>query len=247
MSGKTTEPPHAFPPTRWSLVGRAGNGSEVSRLSALDGLLGIYCPALRGHLIRNCRVPPSKADDLVQGFVADKVLKRNLLAEADRARGKFRSFLLKAFSNYVASQMRRDQALKRGGQAEMVNVADNPDVLVSQPVAGGGFDSVWAKQILVAAINNMQSACESKNRADIWRMFESRVLQPSLNGDDPVPYEDLVSQLNLVSPAQASNLLITAKRMFKRALWDVVRDTVERDAEVDEEISDLRNILAENQ
>ena len=46
------------------------------------------------------------------------------------------------------------------------------------------------------------------------------------------------------SPSQATNTLVTANRMFVRVLRAVVRDYVASDEEVDEEIVELRRILA---
>ena len=54
----------------------------------------------------------------------------------------------------------------------------------------------------------------------------------------------LVAKHGFQSPIQAANALITAKRMFKRVLEEVARDTVETDAEVAEEIRELKRILS---
>ncbi len=237
--------PGAFPSTRWSLVSHAGTEDETARLNALDALLRVYCPALQNHLVRNGGMPRHRAEDLVQGFVADKILRKNLLAEADRTRGKFRSFLLKALSNYVASQIRRERAQKRGGHAEMVALDEERDGLASPTLTGGGFDAVWARQILLAALHRMRAACLEQDRETTWSLFECRVLAPAIEGVSPIPYDELVRRFDLVSPSRASNLLITAKRMFRRTLREVVRDTVTRDAEVETEIRDLCRILGD--
>src|SRR4051812_38640775 len=86
-----------FPMTQWSLVARAGQPPAEAR-AALDVLLRRYAPALRAHLLLDRRMSGdrSKAEDVLQGFVADKVLERNLIALADRERGRFRTFLLAA-------------------------------------------------------------------------------------------------------------------------------------------------------
>src|SRR5881394_3079150 len=107
-----------FPTTRWSLVARAcgggggdgGDGLAVDhevRREALATILHRYLPALRAHLLAKS-IAPDRADDLLQAFVADKVIERNLLARADRARGRFRGFLAAALNNYCANQLRAD-------------------------------------------------------------------------------------------------------------------------------------------
>src|SRR4051795_12436921 len=90
-----------FPTTRWSLVGRAAaRGTDNGRL-ALSELLQIYLPALKAHLVGPLRIDEHRADDLLQGFLADKVVEQNMIALADPTRGKFRTFLLTALERFV--------------------------------------------------------------------------------------------------------------------------------------------------
>jgi hypothetical protein len=75
-------------------------------------------------------------------------------------------------------------------------------------------------------------------------VFEGRVLTPLLHGGEQVPYAELVSRYRFVSPSQASNVLVTANRTFVRELRKVVAGYTSSEAETDEEIADLRRILA---
>src|SRR4051794_11467498 len=88
-----------FPATHWSLIDRARE--PASRREALATLLVRYLPALRAHLLAARRVPPDRIEDTLQAFVTDKVIEQNLLAHADREKGKFRSFLVSTFDRYV--------------------------------------------------------------------------------------------------------------------------------------------------
>ena len=97
---------------------------------------------------------------------------------------------------------------------------------------------------MATAVERMRSECAEKGRSDLWEVFSCRVLEPALE-QAPIPsYEVLVQRFGFQSPSQASNLLITAKRMFHRALADTVRDTVADESQVEEEIRDLKAILA---
>src|SRR5213079_336957 len=90
-----------FPATRWSLVGRAATrGTENGKL-ALAELVQIYLPALRAFLTVSMRIDEHRADDLLQGFLADRVLQQDMIAQADRERGKFRTFLLATLKRYA--------------------------------------------------------------------------------------------------------------------------------------------------
>ena len=76
-------------------------------------MLKQYLPALRAHLISEKRFAIELAEDLLQGFVADKIIEQNLLEHAREGRGKFRSFLLTTLNNYVISKHRSETAATR--------------------------------------------------------------------------------------------------------------------------------------
>jgi hypothetical protein len=90
----------------------------------------------------------------------------------------------------------------------------------------------------------MRQECDAAERSEIWGVFQARELGPALNEADPVPYADLVQRYGFLSPSQASNILVTAKRMFVRALRAVVSEYALTDDEIDEELLDLRRILS---
>ena len=101
MPREDSEPLRPFPSTPWSEVNRAGQADPNARRGALSQLLVGYLPALKAHLVLAMRIPSDRADDLLQGFVSDKILGQGLIARADRERAKFRTFLLNALRNYV--------------------------------------------------------------------------------------------------------------------------------------------------
>jgi len=54
------------------------------------------------------------------------------------------------------------------------------------------------------------------------------------------PYDVIAAKLGDVSPLQAANLLVTAKRMFERELRAVIAEYSRDEHEVDEEINSLK-------
>src|ERR1700730_19073855 len=64
---------------------------------------------------------PENAQDLTQGFFLH-LLERRALTHVDRLKGKFRSFLLASFQNYLSVDARRDRRLKRGGDYEFIRL-----------------------------------------------------------------------------------------------------------------------------
>src|SRR5439155_6938234 len=57
---------------------------------------------------------PHDAEDLTQAFFA-RLLVKNYVAQADRERGRFRTFLLAALTHFLADEWDKARRLKRGG------------------------------------------------------------------------------------------------------------------------------------
>jgi len=235
--------PRRFPTTHWSLVDRAGRGEGEAKRAALADLLRAYAPAMRSYLVNRRRVPQDRADDLVQSFVADKVLGGDFVGRAERERGRFRSFLVAALERHAINAARHAAALRRAPAGGAVAL-DERAMGAAAPPAAEPFEVAWARQVLGQAIDRMRAECEANGRADVWGVFEGRVLGPTLGQSDPVPYAELVARHGLASPTQASNVLVTGTRMFARSLRAVVARYEPDDARVDEEIADLRQILS---
>lgn len=240
MSAQVPTRHPSFPPTQWSLVLRAGCEAGVAKRQALEALLRQYLPALRAHLLIGRSVPLDEVDDLLQGFVADKVVERDLVARADRERGRFRTFVAVALDRYAASHFRsRRSGLRRpagGGALVRVEEADPAD---GRPSHLEAFNRAWAAEVVADARRRMRAECEAAGRDDVWTVFQERLVAPSLEAAEPTPYAELARRLTLASEAQAANLLVTAKRHFGRSLRSVVAEYVGDERLVDREIEAL--------
>jgi RNA polymerase sigma-70 factor (ECF subfamily) len=230
-----------FPVTRWSLVGRAATrGTENGRL-ALAELLQIYLPALRGYLTLSLRIDEHRADDLLQGFLADKVLQQDMLGQADRERGKFRSFLLTALKRFVIDEFRRDTTQQRSPVGAMRDINDYAARIESAQNPSDIFDRIWAEEVLGEVMRRMRD--ELSDDLPTWSIFESRILLPITDGAAAPSHEDLARRFSLSSASHASNLLGTAKRMFRRIFRGVVAEYTAEENDIDAEIDDLWNIF----
>ena len=235
-----------FPSTDWSLVGHAGHQSDRQRPLALDELLRQYWPALRAHLVNARRMDPNESDDLLQGFIADKVLEQNLVGRAEPGRGRFRGLLISALDNYVANVWRRRGTHKRTVErAVPLEPQDQDRRLTSQLAPDDTFDVQWARQLLLEVAARMKAECMESGRGRLWDVFAGRILAPILEGATPLSYQDLVEQYGFVSPAQASNALMTAKRMYARLLRAAVAEYALDDEDIDTEIRDLQRIVSQ--
>jgi RNA polymerase sigma-70 factor (ECF subfamily) len=205
-----------------------------------------YMPALRAHVVFRFRVAADRAEDYLQAFLADKVLEHALIGHADRARGKFRSFLMTALNNFVLNSLRNERAGIRSPEA-LVSLHQKEGLIEpvgDDPSPSEAFDLAWAREVIDQTIQRMKAECASSGRDDLWGLFEGRTLEPALRGAEPIAYGELISRFGLSSPAQATNLLVTANRMFVRHLRAVISRYELEEDEIDAEIDGLWQVLA---
>jgi hypothetical protein len=238
-----------FPPTQWSLVSAARQSDVAACRAALAVLLQRYLPALRTHLLVRRGGSGGGArdvDDLLQGFVADKIIEQRLLEHAQQAKGKFRSFLLATLEHYAISVHRRENAAKRApsdGVAELGEAAHELPAAAADPA--DKFNIAWARELIAEALRRMRAECEASARGDLWTIFNARVVLPAMEGREPADYAVLVRELGLAAPLDACRRLATAKRQFARHLREVAGEYGEgNDAAADLEIEELRAVLA---
>lgn len=209
---------------------------------ALVELLRLYAPALRAHLKSTIR-DDHRVEDLIQGFLADKVIEQRLIGYADPARGRFRTFLLTALDRYVVDQHRRSSTRKRSPPRTIHDIDEHIDSLPASSDPGA-FDRAWAKQVVGEVVSAMQEHCETSGRRDLWEVFQVRYLKPAVDGAEPEPHESIARRLGLASPDQAANLLVTSKRMFTRHFKAVVARYALSDDEVRHEVAELWRLFA---
>ncbi len=242
MSGESTGEFGRFEQTHWSLIATLQNGDAGTVRAALGELLRAYYPPLRAHLVLGKRIRPDLVDDLLQGFVADRVLEKELLGQADPSKGRFRSLLVRSLDNYVRDRFRREGARRRAEERKFLQNA-NRSAEQRNTTPSDPFVPEWARQVLAQALKQMHAECQQQGRRQYWQVFLARVLRPLILGETPTPYSELVEAIGCDSPEQASNLLMTAKRQFLRTVRTVVwRYSIEED-EVEAEIVDLQHSL----
>lgn len=233
------EPIAEFPTTRWSLVARV-NGDPQETRKAIDQLVQAYQPVLRRYLVRR-GFQPADADDLLSGFVSDKILKAGLLGHANARRGKLRTFLLTSLNNYVKSEIRKARAKKRSvGGPNLDGDALEHALAPDSPV--DSFDVDWARQLLRLVIERTREACCRHGKEPHWKLFEMRVLEPIQSGSEPLEFAAAARDAGFGSAVQASNALITVRRTFLRVLRSTIAEYA-LDDEIDEEIADLIRLL----
>ena len=242
MSQDQGERRNLFPTTDWSLVDQDSRGiSSIEAAARFDQLMLIYLPSLRSYMRITRRCSVEEADETVQEFVATKLMGTRVLMDARRERGRFRAYLLTIFQRHLTDVYRRDAARERGQQRFAVEA--KAGALARREV--DPFDIAWARSVLTRVSDRMRDHLLQSDRALLWRIFEDRVLVPTLNGTEAPPYQQMVEQYGFESATQACSAVVTGKRMFARLLREVIGEYAMDEPSIDEELNDLRQILGQ--
>lgn len=237
-----------FPTTSWTLVLNAAQSATEAE-DSLNRLIAIYWPALYAYLTRDRKLSEHDAKDVLQGFLADKVVQQELIGKADRKRGKFRRYLMVALDHYAISIHRRQQSKRRSpGEEALVEMDQLPRAEVmswpdTHPEHHTAYDLVWAQQTIEEALRRLKEHCLRTDREAHWAIFEERIVRPFWEGEPPERYAKLVHTHGFTSPLQASNALLSVKRMFSRIFREVIRDYIRDESLVRHELDDILQSL----
>ena len=229
-----------FPRTDWSELGRAAEADEAH----LDRLIRLYWGPLKVFLVATFPSLASQAETLLQEFAEDKILKKGWLQQANPTRGRFRHFLKTSLRNFVLDRLSRAEA-----KHPPVSLEELEQELIGPESPAEEFDLVWERTVLAETLQRMEADCKSlaadqPHRSYIWEMFRIRLLEPLLDDAAQVPYDQLIQKFELRSPSDASNLLLSAKRIFKMHLNRVIKDYSQQDAATAAEIEALEEFLS---
>jgi DNA-directed RNA polymerase specialized sigma24 family protein len=127
---------------------RAAQSQAQGGQSALAELCRLYWYPLYIFARRRGQ-SPDDVQDLTRGFFLH-LLEHRALTGVDRLKGKFRSFLLASFQNHLSDAVDRARRLKRGGDKEFAQLAEERYRLepVESLTAEKIFDARWAMTVL---------------------------------------------------------------------------------------------------
>jgi DNA-directed RNA polymerase specialized sigma24 family protein len=234
-----------FAATQWSMIlAAAETQADLEGSSAaLAALCQLYWPPLytyariRGHTVHD-------AQDLTQGFFA-YLLEHKIYKRADPERGKFRSFLLASYKNFLSDMRDRAQALKRGGGRNFVPLdekrAEQAESLFKTHHSSGErlFERSWAETLVAAALERVAAAYAADGKE---KVFNHLKIFLTVGAAPPPAYADLAALLGIAESTLRSHVTRLRAR-YRDILRAEVRRTVKTDAEVDAELRELLRVL----
>ncbi len=230
----TTIPPGqglSFAATRWTVVLTAGQGESPQARRALEELCRAYWYPLYAY-VRRRGYEAHEAEDLTQEFFA-RLLARNYLADVERAKGKFRSFLIASLNHFLANEWDRSQAKKRGGGHAFVSL-DAETRYRTEPADDLSADKLLDRQWAIALLDLVLARLESETDATQFAALK-QVLTPD---QDAIPYATIAGQLGTTEGAVKVAVHRLRKR-YRALLREEIAHTVASSAEIDEEIRHL--------
>jgi RNA polymerase sigma factor (sigma-70 family) len=236
-----------FDKTRWSMVFEAMQSRAPCAPQALAELCRRYWQPLYTFARRRGR-SPEDAQDLVQGFFEYLIGSRGL-ATVDRSKGRFRSFLLASFQNFISTETRRERAQKRGGHAELIRLDwrdaearlgfEPEDRLTPETL----YDAQWALILLRSATERLQQEQTATGKAETFRTLKD-FLGGDGGGRDPVTYEEAARALGMDVTA-VTTLIHRLRQRHRQLVREEVERTVMNPAEVEAELHGLCEALVE--
>ena len=232
-----------FATTQWGLVAAAGGETTAESRDALAALFEQYWYPIYVY-IRRRGYRADEAEDLAQAFFT-MLLERKSIRQADRRRGRFRSYLLGALQNFLASELERASAVRRGGGRRVVSLDphDAEGRLKAEPVEGHSperlFDRQWALTVLNLAIARLREQWSKRGKSQAFERLHGCM---TAGRDSDARYADLAAELGM----SAGAVKVAVHRM-RREYGELVRrqiaQTVESASDVDEEVRHLFTAL----
>lgn len=242
LHDSTTERPRGgnFETTRWSMVLTAADGGADAHRRALESLCATYWYPLYAFVRRQGR-SAHEAEDLTQGFFAELLGKERLLS-VDRAKGKFRSFLLASMKHFLANDWDRSQTLKRGGGIGFLSMEEAAERLYreepsEQLSAEQLYDRRWALILVERVMERLRAENDAAGKSQ-----QFAELQFCLTGQPGDSYAEIGARLGK-SEGAVKVMIHRLRDRYRELLRAEIADTVGGDGDVDEELRYLLSAL----
>jgi DNA-directed RNA polymerase specialized sigma24 family protein len=214
-----------FPTTQWNIVETLKVEDEEARRAALGEIIGIYGAPLLAFALRHSQGTRTAEDceDLVNDFFL-RCVQGGILARADRARGKFRSFLATSFKYYITNDQRSHQTQRRmpsGGFVSLAVLAKELGPALeprTTETPEDAFDRVLRRSLFEKVLREFAEHCRAEGRETTSQLFLLRDVTPVREGT-PVPtYRALADACHLPSENAANKMALAAREEFRGLL-----------------------------
>lgn len=226
-----------FPLTPWTQVTQACGDDTVAHAS-LESICRLYWAPLYAFARRN-GMNPEEAEDVTQAFFLH-LLEDTSLRNADRTKGKLRSYLLSALKHYILNWRRAENTVKRGGRLERVDFDTREvEAVCSQGRQDGlspdaFFERRWAVTLLDHAMRDLEMEQLRAGKANSFAVLSEYLMMHGKEADHSIAAQKLNMNDGAVRVA-----VHRLRKRFRELVRFHVAATVGSEEEVDAELRHL--------
>jgi|SRR5271165_2932728 len=230
-----------FPTTRWTLVVAAGNPERKEARAALVSLCENYWYPLYAYLRRRGH-SADQAQDLTQEFFI-RLLEGRYLGHADPEKGRFRAFIMTSLKFFVADEVDRQLAHKRGGGLLVpLEFPAGEERYQREPVDDETperiFERRWALDVLDRVVEKLRNEFVQHGRPEHFERLKVFLL-----GKAEAPYAALAREMN-TSDGALKVAIHRLRKRYRELFRLEIADTVADPADVESELRFLAAVLS---
>jgi hypothetical protein len=230
--------PSSIQSTLWSVILRARNPKDPHRISALLQLCSQYSMALYAY-VRGKGVSPGDSRDAVQGFFIH-VREGKLTNGSGPIWERLRSFLLRAFEEYLDQRLSRILELKPGylPATHLADFSSAEAWFLSDPSREEDlektFNRAWARAILLQAHAELKRELAASHGA-----LTADLIAAEVSPVERLPFNNQLATRLDVTVAEVLQILRDSRRRLRELIQLTIRETVSASTDVEVEFWDL--------
>lgn len=213
---------------------------EPAGAAAMEQLCQLYWLPIYSFIRRRCATGPEETEDLTQAFFYE-LLKRHAISRARPQEGRFRAFLLKVLTDFLANEWDKTHAWKRGGRHKIISLdqalaAGLHEVEPVEPAAQEQlFDRDWATALLNQVLGRLEKEYIEAGKAALFAR-----LAPAMVQVEDGFYDRCAADLG-ISVGSAKVAMHRLRCRYRELLRAEVAEIVADPSDIDDEI---RHLLA---
>ena len=245
MTGNDSSHHAQFHTTRWSIVLEAkdSDARNLSWQESLSTLCEAYWFPLYAYLRRK-GYSAEDSQDLVQAFFGT-LIEKDFLKVVAPEKGRFRWFLMDAISKFAASWNSAKSAQKRGGGKNFVSIdAESVESRyqiepADQQTPESLFERQWALSVIQQAMDKLQDQYYADGKQRLFDGLKKYLIPDSQTSS----YAETAEGLDLTETA-IKVAIHRLRQKFTKSIHEVVLETLDDPAELDEEVNSLLESLS---
>jgi RNA polymerase sigma-70 factor (ECF subfamily) len=232
-----------FTTTHWSVVLAANDGESTQAHTALAQLCRTYWYPLYAFVRRKGH-SPHDAQDLTQAFFA-RLLEKRYIEQADRERGRFRTFLITALTHFLADEWDKARRLKRGGGREIISLdaASAEERYRLEPLdqldAAKLYERRWVTTLFDQVLARLEQEFRDSGKGELFDQLKGSLLAEERG----LSYAEVGARLSLTESA-IKQTVHRMRRRYRELFREEIGQTVASPGEVDDELKHLFAVLS---